>query len=433
MQFVSSGTLHALYLMPTGINKYVNEMTNFTPPEYYMRVLPALHLDGRGLRGSAVSSHGATDVIYYVDIELYVDRVEFFSMDEDIMLSDALRRVVRLAGGEFSDKATVDQDAIVTTADTWKLLPFQEVRSDFIAEMTIPTGITDTSVMAGMIFRASTPVDQGLSDSYFLAFSNGSIGLYQLPGVTLLDSVSVEFSPLPSGVIKVSVQDNRMAVWVDHKLVHVFSNTMFASGNYAAFAVYNPANTAQFTFHGRVSELNDLMSDLTVGVRGKGMAVIGEMTKDRRVTFRCEPGGGLLFFKTPTDVGTLPDLVISEAREELDDEISRIRVEGLQIVELADFEVLSRIGNIFETINSPYAETLTDLQRDGNYHMQLLAHRSNTRSWDVVFHPALQPGDSGNIIVDGQSVDVCVISTGVSFGFDGESFGVNANLKVYEL
>jgi hypothetical protein len=431
--FNPTGDVHAIYVMPTGINRYVNEMTNFSPPEARMRVLPALHLSQRGLHGSAVTSHGASDVIYYVDIELYADRIEYFGKEEDISLSDALKRTIRLAGGQVSTKAKVDQVVSVSTADTWKLLPFSGDKSDFIAEMTLPVDLADTNTMVGMVFRASTPVDQSFSDSYFLAFSDSVLRLYQMPGMTLLSSVSVEFTPVPSGVLKVSVQGKRIAVWVDHRLVHVFYDATIESGNYAAFAVYNPANSAQFDFRGRVSELDDLMADLTIGVRGKGMAVVGEMTNNRRVLFRCDPDGSLNFFKTPTSVGVLPDLVLSYGSRQLDNKVSRVRVEGTQIVELADFSALSEIGNVFETINSPYAGSIADLKSDGAYHIQSTSQRADEIAIDAVFHPALQPGDAGQIVIDGQTVDACVISSSVTFGFEGETFDINATLEVYKL
>src|SRR5690606_22293028 len=122
---VANGKEKALYLLPHGIGVPISEMAVFNQNyDHKIWMLPALHISRRGDNGTVATSHGAAPVIYYVDIDLWVDRVEFFSEDEDVSLADALRHILHLAGGQFNDKKIVDVVQPVQPASTWTYVPF---------------------------------------------------------------------------------------------------------------------------------------------------------------------------------------------------------------------------------------------------------------------------------------------------------------------
>ena len=216
--------------------------------------------------------------------------------------------------------------------------------------------------------------------------------------------------------------------------MHVFYREDFSAEayQYKGFIVHNPLDVTLPPMRFKYSELNDLMADIVVGARGVGMSILSEITGDRRVYFRSEPDGSLLFYKTPTDIGALPDIVISERHEESDEAVTRVRVEGIKIAEIADFDAMRENGNLFETVNSMYADTVEDLVSDGEKTVELLRQRTDTRSLETVFHPALQPGDVGTVVIAGEEIGIGIMATSVTFGFNGENFDVNAGVEVYK-
>ncbi len=226
------------------------------------------------------------------------------------------------------------------------------------------------------------------------------------------------------------MQGNRISVWVNHVLVAAFVDDAPATGTFAGFMVSTSGSVA-LQHHACISEINDLMADITVGTRGQGMNVIGEMTQNRKVYFRNDPDGSMFFFKTPTAVGLLPDILISDDHEWSDDRLSRVRTEGILISEIADFDALQEIGNLFETTNSMWANTIGDLERDGKYYMNNLRQRSEVRTWEIVMHPALQPGDLVSMPLHGENVSAGIIATQTALGFNGDNFDVQEVIQVY--
>jgi hypothetical protein len=431
-----------LYLSPTGTGAVISDMEyDSAPYEHYVRLLPAMYLAKRGVKGGVVT-HGASKVINYVPIELWVDRAEFFSVDEDITLGDALKRIIRLTGGGFSDNALVNGTAVTGTS-MWGLVPFF-TQPDFIADITIPANVP-ASARIGVVFRDDTPINVAMMHGryvylqgntlYLSKFSDGlNFGPPSYGTVEIIESIQLSgLSTDRVGVMRVSVQDDRVSVWLDHRLLHSFIvPDAPIDGYYAGFAVQNPSLVSVPNVSCRVSELCDLMADITVGVRGNGMSVLGEMLDGRRVNFRCEPDGSLYFYKTSTDAGILPDIVISDEKSEADEVVSRVRVEGIKIAELADFDLLSDIGNLFETINSRWADSVPGLVRDGQYHLTTTKGHATAHQMATVYHPALQPGDKAKVNINGQLTDIKILSAVVAFGFNGENFNIQASLEACE-
>jgi hypothetical protein len=400
-----------------------------------------IYLENRGQMGTTAATHTEpTKVSKYYDIDLYVDEIEFYSHEEDITLADALRRVLVLAGGSITERYLVDTNVLTVShsvlGSTWKVLDIDDGKKDFIAEIHIPKAVpVGQQVRIGVGFYGTIPLSSEFDEGYLLCVEDNALALYQMSGNTLVlvEKIYPGFTNRLFGVLRVSVQDNRFAVWLNHKLLHVFYRDTFSveAYQYKGFVTHNPLGATLPPMRFLYSEMNDLMADIVIGTRGKGMSILGELTGNRRVYFRSEPDGSLFFYKTMSDVGNLPDIVISEQKEEVDELVSRVRVEGIKIAEIADFALLKDAGNLFETVNSMYAETVQDLVADGEKVIELIRQRSDVRSLETVFHPALQPGDTGVITIAGEETEIGVMASSVVFGFNGENFDVNAGLEVY--
>jgi hypothetical protein len=424
-----------LYLSPSGVGIPVSDTEyDAAPIEHYVRLLPAFYITKRGDNGTSVVTHGASKVINYVPINLWADRIEFFSTDEDITIGDALNKIVRLTGGGFKDSALVDSKVVFSPGAYWCGVPFSPP-PDFIVDVIIPANLP-ADTLVGVALQCPTPINQSMYNALYVYLAGGDLWLSRLTEqYEAIESIpSVTSSAGRTGTLRVSVQDDRISVWLDHRLLHVFINPYAANpyGSYAGVAVANSAMGSGPDVPCRVSELCDLMADITVGVRGNGMSVIGEMLDGRRVNFRCEPDGSLYFYKSNTDAGTLPDIVISDEKSDTDEAISRVRVEGISVAEIADFGLLSDIGNLFGTVNSKWADSVPGLVLDGQYYLAKAKSEAVTHQMQTVLHPAIQPGDKAKLNIAGQLTDIHVMSTSVSFGFDGDNFNIQANLEVCE-
>ena len=134
-------------------------------------------LQYRGQLGTTAALHTQpTKVSKYYDIDLYVDEIEFFSQEEDIMLSDALRRVLRLAGGNVTEKYLVDVDAITTPhfvlGSDWRVIDIDDGKKDFIAEIDLPDdSACGQQVRIGVGFYGSIPLSVEFDEGYYLCIT----------------------------------------------------------------------------------------------------------------------------------------------------------------------------------------------------------------------------------------------------------------------
>jgi hypothetical protein len=220
-----------------------------------------------------------------------------------------------------------------------------------------------------------------------------------------------------------------ISVWLDHKFLFSFRDDTFTSGTYKAFTIYNPVASPTPAFHFLYSEVNDLLADITVGTRGNGMQCLDDLTRNRRVYFRSNADGSMFFWKMPISGGTLPDIVITAQHEYDDSRVTRMRLEGLQVVEVADFNGLSAVGNIFEDESSYYSNTTLDETGEAQYYLNSSRQRSEIWTLDTVFHPALQPGDLVNVPIAGEAgspVSIGIMSTQLNLGFTGDTFDISS-------
>lgn len=370
-------------------------------------------------------------IYQYYTVSLNVTNVEFYTSDEDVQLTDALRRMLVQAGGNASSKYELSTTRTVPAA-TWDVTNItSHERADFIAEIDVPADPGD-GFGVGLVFRSSVAVASPPASGYFLRVGkSGSNVVVTLTkdGLTAMQNVVVGAFPLV-GTLKFSVHGNVFSVWLNHLFLMSFSDTTYATGNYKAFVGYNPSTVTGKVFTYRLSELDDLLADITVGVRGKGPNVLQELLGDRPVYFRTETDGSLFFYRNGTDVGRLPDIVTGLQKEDTDARVTRVRAEGVNVVEVADFEALSDVGNIFETINSQYGNNVPEITLDANAYLNRLKQHAASRTLSTVIHPALQPGDKGVFTLPEGDVTLQVLSTDFMLGFQGDSFVCDMQIQV---
>ena len=399
-------------------------ITNYT---IYLR--PALYGLTRGSGGTKKVSHAGGTALQYANIILTCKSFEFFTSDEDIMLADALKRVLVQAGGNCSAKFNANLTRTIP-ASTWDIIQIaSHDLPDFIAEIDVLADLGD-GFGVGMVFRSSVAVVNTTNGYYLnLVRAGNSLKVILYGNGTLLQTCVVD-GQRAVGTVKVSVHGAVFSVWLNHVLLMSYSNSSIPAGNYKAFVANNPSLVAGKSVTYRVSELNDLLSDINVGVRGKGPNVLSDLLGDRAVYFRQEPDGSMYCYKTPTAIGTIADIIVGRSAEQSDTYVSRVRAEGVNVVETADFTALSDVGNIFETINDQYGNNASEILQDAGQYLSRLRQNAEVTTLATVLDPVLQPGDVYDVPEEGRPTTYQVVGTDFALGFQGDSFVADMQLQV---
>ena len=143
----------------------------------YVGIFPSWLIDERGMNGTIPADHGVDGMgwAYLVfEMELYLLQAEYFTQDEDIMLTDALRRILRLAGGNVTEKYLVNgtpNDMVDHgyLGSDWQVLDIPDDRKDFIAEIDISPKFTyPTQVRIGIGFYGTIPLSVEFDEGFYV-------------------------------------------------------------------------------------------------------------------------------------------------------------------------------------------------------------------------------------------------------------------------
>jgi hypothetical protein len=410
----------------------------FAAPYFHLTICRALYVTARGANGSSATSHPGSPFAYvlgggtvwknvitaHFEAGKYVEVAEagFFSQDPDISLEDAVCRIGRYAGADFFTKPSLSGIGGASPWVTGTLLR----KSNTIAELNLPTSIP-LNGSVGFAFRseaaftnsAGRPVS---NTGYSVSVRRPASGTtYYLTLKSVGADTTVEeivFSPsstgtstyVPVGVLRVSVQDTFVSVWLNGRYIHTFCIEAGTGKNVAFFSSF----ASGWTF--RISELDDLISDIIVGTRGNGFTVIGELLSDRRVHFIEDHYGRLYFYKsrTPLPIQALADCVYEVSENRNFGVTTRVRAEGLKISEVGNSDFFLEFGNVFETINARFANNIEETSAEAREHILETWRNSTVRTFGMVFHPSIQPGDVFDYGGDLRIVSSQQISLGLS-------------------
>jgi hypothetical protein len=416
---------------------FVPEMPYVHPyTKCMMMVRRGLNLTARGANGTAATAHGPSTINLVTGKFVQVGIAASFSQDEDQSLEDAIQTIVRLAGGNASCQAEIDEDHVFSSAGV--TIAYSDFKN-FIATFDLPTlsdgagvGVAfrnfGVSMVSGYPYAAGGGyyIDIGRTGTayslslYNIANSGAPVLLERAP-IRPFNTNGSATANIPVGTVKVSVQDSMFSVWLNGRYLHTFNHTMYATAPNMAFVSRQAA-----TFHIHVSELKDLLADIVVGVRGNGMSVLSELLADRHIFWRDEPDGSMFFYRSRIDQGVLPDIVSAVAAVRTDTVVSRVRSEGLKISEVSDPFLLGRYGNTFVTMNARHANDVTEAYREAILLINEQRAEAMSRRLVMDVHPGLQPGD----LIEWYNADpsyhdyrpLIVRSQVISIGFAGSDF-----------
>ena len=387
-----------------------------------------MRVSERGSEGTAPASHDDSQAGVFVDMAVYCDLVGTNSQDQDLRLEDGLRQIVTMTGGNMGCQADLSDDY---TFDAWDVVsPANAEHINFISDVGIPS-LGDGDEI-GVAFRstsafAATGAEPTGGSGYQLALKRSGAS-YFLELSSLSAHTDIEKLPLwfvPAGNMRISVQDDIFSVWMNDVFVHSFQDSAYDSGAYIGFY----SKTAK-VFNVYLSTLDELVADITLGVKGNGLSAIGQIIQNRRVNFRSDADGSVYFYRRYDDIGALPDIVASLNQTTEDGVYARTRAEGLYIVETADFDLMRQHGNMLRVINVPFEDTVQGLLNETQRNTADQARYADATTLGTVLHPSLQPGDRATILVNGVERDVRIISTSMRLGYVNDQFDVSGTLEV---
>jgi hypothetical protein len=398
----------------------------------YAAVKPALHISGRGANGTTATSHDVTTAKYKPAATVWLDYVASFTQEEDQSIEDALKTIVTLAGGKAVCRSVVDAVRSFTANQVFNI---PGAHKNFIMSFDLPLLADGASI--GLAFRGSSTWTWGSgkisnvsNDGYFLEIirsgtefrigvrSRTSIGNFVERLHIWTDGLGgSNYARLAIGTIKVSVQDGYTSVWLNGRFLYTFVDTIHVTGT--EVALYSSAVTS-FKVH--LSELDDLLADIVVGTRGNGMSVLSELLADRHIIWRDDQDGSMFFYRNRGWVGDMPDIVINARDTQTDDVVSRMRSEGLNISEIMDPALIKAYGNRFVTTNARYANNVEETHREALFLIDEGWRGSKPRTYSIVPHPGLQPGDAANFTERGVQHDMIVRGQSMTIGFAGNNF-----------
>jgi hypothetical protein len=443
----TGGTALLLNEDPT---KYLNFGLN--PWQYWytdvqVLIKPAFYITDRGANGTAAVAHGTSGTMtatLYTDKSVQVAAAASFSQDEDQTMEDAIRTIVGLAGGKASCRSLVDEATFSGTGvkGIWRAQP------NFVASFDLPPSIVNGGGF-GIACRGQASILSGTNTMpYAMPYASGGCYYIEIRNVngqywlSFFDCPShnvytvIEDVPLrqtnthgaatpyvPTGTVKVSVQDSFFSVWLNGRYLHTFYDARYSGSSRMYMALVSRQAAASVYFH--VSELDDLLADIVVGTRGNGMSVLGELIADRHILWREEPDGSLYFYKGRDYIGSLPDIVSGVSEIATDNVISRVRAEGLTISEVANLPVIHQHGSSFVTLNARHANDVGEARAEANYLIDESYYGSQPRRLTMDVHPGLQPGDTVEWFDHAASIWKAVSVRGqqITIGFMGSSFG----------
>jgi hypothetical protein len=399
--------------------------------EYGILLKPSYFLATRGANGTAATSHADGVATLYTTSSVLCAVAASFSQDEDQSMEDALKTIVRLAGGEVTCKAKADE-LYAFSANSARNVSGDH--KNFIATFELPS-LDVSGDGVGIAFRVPGSVTWSGGNPYSASggycieiVRSGNtdyLTLHRLNDYSVLERTYIHPTNLngapadnmPVGTVKVSVQDNLFSVWLNGRYLHTFYSELYPTGDNIAFT-----SRQARSFHIHVSELDDLLADIVVGTRGNGMAALAELLGDRHILWRDEQDGSMYFYKTRQWVDDLPDIVSAVSSTKTDAVVTRIRAEGVGVSEIANTDLMRDYGNVFATVNARHANDVKEARAEAEYLIEENWRNSISKAIALVPHPALQPGDAlwmptvdinNSWIVRGQSV---------SIGFSGDNF-----------
>lgn len=347
--------------------------------------------DGSGGTGwpqwTVAVNHDAGPVSQFTaSVFCVVDRMMYYSTNVDMSMEDMIRETARKAGVLDFSFAKWKSGADSFSQTGWDITNL----TDFRRRKTFVTH-----------FEISGADRFGVGYGFDDADAQGRMVMYT-PSANQIEwwdwnsgtPVLLQAFPLSrTGKFTVSVYKNEdVAVWLDGELVAVFHDEAPSSGDKCGYMAYDSAS-----FTADWPELDQRVDNFILDMGFDGLSLITQLIGEKRIYFQDEQYGGLKAFTDRVEVnlsGTAFDLAILAGRSPSDiDAFTRLRVEGAEYAERADYTEMASRGNLFGLVNARELDTFDEARDEAEFLLDDSISRSNYMTMSGAFDPRLEPND----------------------------------------
>lgn len=350
---------------------------------------------------------------------IFARTFEYYSGDEDMKLSWMI--------SEIAGKANVLD---VSEEKHFSGALVEKTFSEILAEASErETAIIDFSVSdwqsggVGMIVfdtdRFLPSKDRPLGDYAMsvIVFQNRiecrSYETEEMSNYTLLEMFS--FPHNIQGDVTISFQKTSFAVWNNGQYLTHFSwrESEAEESTFDSQFLISPICTGIGSATADWSELDVRVDNFILDIGQSGLSLINGLIGEKRVFFLDDSEGNLRLFRNRVEVNPTAPLAmqVNQSTSKTDTDVkTRLRAEGIEIVELVDYNALAEYGNLFEMVGLREPNNITEENRELELILSDKLKSEFTDSLDGVADPRLEPEDLFLVTIDGEHKFVVVES-----------------------
>ena len=361
-----------------------------------LKIVPTLSGLTRAKESTLAASHGSSAChVWRARPLVMMNAFNYFSGNVDLSLRDVAYKIARKAGVLETVAGLLYPSSVTPSAAN----PLVDVRN-FVLRVNLSDVGNDTVVLSsGRLSGAANGLDLIITGA---EISCAKLGVVQ------------EAFPLAQplvGWVTASFFENYISIWCEGKFVYSFvidQADVDAGGSYFTITGTYSSPVAVDMPEGGIRIDNFI---LDAGKRGA--MLLSDLIGARRFFYQDDKDGKLRIYRSRTEVNTQQTpytLEVESNQAESDSSIvTRLRVEGAEVEEHYDYEMMRLLGNLFHMMNINEINSAYDAKYFNTLYLEDFGSRKTSVSLSGALDPRVEPNDiiynqSGTVqklIVDG--------------------------------
>jgi hypothetical protein len=201
-------------------------------------------------------------------------------------------------------------------------------------------------------------------------------------------------------MLTISAQDNVFSVYLNGRFIHSFVDGLLTDGDYAGpyALIEGEDQTAIIDFSVADRRVDNFILDM--GSRGTQLA--GSLIGSKRLVVLDSPGGGIRMARRriagPADYD-MADWAASSSDNAQDGELrTMVRVEGIEVVEVADYATMKEEGFLFAMADAPESNDVWEVEQEAGDLLDDIKVAAESMSIMGPCDPRMEPNDV--VVVD---------------------------------
>lgn len=387
---------------------FVDEDPRLLDADSELYIAPTLTVTLRGANNTIATAHARDAIVSTYDTpQVYAQRVQHYSHEQDIPLHQMIQEISRKAGVLDTDiKYEISGTANISALS----IPgsYSASRKNFFVELEATWGTPPIGVCA--------LADSSNAVVVMVDGSNLKYYRWTTPTLLLRESYPIGFTPV--GKVAFSFQKDRLSVWCNGRFIHTFTiqaNDLTLAGTSAGVVADGSANVDVFW-----SEADMRIDNFVIDIGTRGSRLISQLIGEKRV-FWCEDELGRLrvYQKRETITGPVAYDISGGDIDTDANLLTRVRVEGAEVHEKVDPALIKEYGNIFRLINASEVNDSNDAERvageildDSGDHVHIV-HLTGAIDPRVECDDILETTNWGDVIISSISIQIAQMDTAV--------------------